>query len=418
MKGLYILSSEALNKLNVIKFGMSECLQNRVYDYKNVFKDPYYMACYELSNNFDKIKITQFEQIVLNKTLNYKTEMFASEYRKIEFVELNKIVCDTLNEHNIPYIYHKYPSWDKILLVDKIIKHQCDTCKETFKQKSHLDDHKNKKNKCQPEIIDIPKILNDKQIIQNTQILTSISDQSSDKIIKHQCDTCKTIFKKKNHLDNHLNRKNKCQLEFNDIPKISNNNQNILNDNPIFPNTQILTSINDQSLNKFKKHQCDTCKITFKQKSHLDDHKNRKNKCQPEIIDIPKILNDKQNIQNNNQNTQTLTSISNQYIPNNNQNIPNTQISTSIKNKCHYCNKIFSRRDALTRHMAHYCSILKEKKNEQEINEQKILDKIVLLEHKNDHLEEEIKNLKKEINVKQPKIINNINGNNVQTFKI
>ncbi len=121
------------------------------------------------------------------------------------------------------------------------------------------------------------------------------------------------------------------------------------------------------------KNQCNICDRNFKQKSHLNDHLNKKNKCKPVIEPLCGIP------QKNTKNVRIP-----QKQPQNNINVT---IPTTNENNCNYCNKSFARKDAALRHMDLYCPVAKQQNKEK----QDIFDKLVLLESKNKELEEQIK---------------------------
>ncbi len=142
------------------------------------------------------------------------------------------------------------------------------------------------------------------------------------------------------------------------------------------------------------KYQCNVCDRNFKQKSHLDDHSNKKNKCKP-VIEILCGIPQKPT-----KNTQNPVKIL--------QNNINVTIPTTNENNCNYCNKSFARKDAVIRHMDQYCPIAKQQNKEK----QDIFDKLLLLETKNKQLEEEIKikdkQLEEEIKNKNTQLENEI----------
>ncbi len=114
MKGLYVLSSGILDKEKTLKFGMSECLENRIISYKNTFSDPYYLGCYQLNNDHNKSEIMSIESHILQLTINYKTKYFSSEYRQMDFNALHNIICDVLVNHKINYTYFRMPVFNEI----------------------------------------------------------------------------------------------------------------------------------------------------------------------------------------------------------------------------------------------------------------------------------------------------------------
>lgn len=107
MKGLYIMTSPALQEYEECGLGMSEQLESRIYDYNFIFDNPYYYACYEFANYYNKMEIYYIKQVVLEKTKLYWTNnRFSSEFRKMKPEELDKIVKETLEQYNIVYTYH------------------------------------------------------------------------------------------------------------------------------------------------------------------------------------------------------------------------------------------------------------------------------------------------------------------------
>lgn len=57
MKGLYILTTLALEKNNTIKFGMSMRLEYRWLDYQIIFNDSKYIYYYEILNDLNRSDI-------------------------------------------------------------------------------------------------------------------------------------------------------------------------------------------------------------------------------------------------------------------------------------------------------------------------------------------------------------------------
>lgn len=197
---------------------------------------------------------------------------------------------------------------------------------------------------------------------------------------KYQCSTCKTVFNKKNHLDNHLNRKNKCK------PLIENPSITAIVplNNSIFP-------IND-SIAPLKNSIAPLNISIFP----LNDAK-----ILPKIGNgtIPTQINHKTLLMNDNV---TIP------IQNNNVTMPTQNI-----HKCNYCDKEFARKDNLTKHMKMTCKVLKQQNKDR----QEIFDKLVLLESKNKQLEEEIKNKDKIIEDKD-KVIENKDKHLEEDMKI
>ncbi len=300
LRGLYILSAPLLDEKQVIKFGMTECLQNRIYTYKPYLKTPYYMACYNFNNNFTKKEITAIETIILNITLMYKADDFTSEYRRIKFEQLHDIVCDYLNKNGVMYTIFIRPIWKyfnknkkiKVIPTDEskaiinietiinpetktkpeaiinkgtyIAKYQCDNCTREFKRREHLTDHLNKKNRCQQIIpINIGKIqLNSHNISTITNNIDEVKIiNNSDKPIlidDIKCNYCNKTFARNNSLYRHVKlychivkqqneEKQKNQERSDKIKQLE-----VLNNNIIAKNEQLQKEIKNKD-REFKK---------------------------------------------------------------------------------------------------------------------------------------------------------------------
>jgi hypothetical protein len=154
------------------------------------------------------------------------------------------------------------------------------------------------------------------------------------------------------------------------------------------------------------KYQCLICTKNFKQKSQLDYHSNRINKCKPSInnpptnaIDPPTnaispridIIDPSNNAispridiidPSNNAISPRITNIKqNEHIP-----LQNKGIIANYS--CEHCKKSFTRKDIVTKHMKKSCPIIKQQNKEK----QDIFEKLLLLETKNKELDIEIKN--------------------------
>lgn len=113
MQGLYIIETPLTKQHQTLKFGMSMTLERRVYDYETYFSNPYYLCCYEFIN-YIKEEIMYIEALILKETIQYSNnEYFGSEFRKIEFNNLDNIIKNVLKNYNIFYRYHYKPVFDK-----------------------------------------------------------------------------------------------------------------------------------------------------------------------------------------------------------------------------------------------------------------------------------------------------------------
>jgi len=155
---------------------------------------------------------------------------------------------------------------------------------------------------------------------------------------------------------------------FNKDEQIIEDNNIILIEDKQKKNT-VLNKIKDEHV--IAKNQCFRCKKQFKQKSHLEEHLNRKNKC--------KIIIDE---------SQKPAIVQNENIV-----IQNDIIIQPDNVQCQHCNKNFSRKDVLYRHVKKYCPVVKQ----QNKDKKEIFDKIILVESKNKELEEIIKNKDKQL---------------------
>ena len=116
-KGLYILtSSELLNVNLTIKLGMSMRLNQRVFDYYDVFSNAYNPFCYVLPDR-TKEQILAIESEVLNKTSDKRNRNFTTEWRYIttEFgiKEYHDLIISILNYHQIKYDILQNPHFEK-----------------------------------------------------------------------------------------------------------------------------------------------------------------------------------------------------------------------------------------------------------------------------------------------------------------
>lgn len=151
IKGLYILSSPLLKKMNTIKFGMSMELQSRINNYKSIFNSPYYYACYEFNHDYNKLEIYYIEQKILYLTKNNHNSYFSSEYRHINDSDMDNIIKKVLDEFNVEYVYHnpitfniisnnKKSNYDNMIYTNRFLK-VCthDLIKMNPSQKEHIE---------------------------------------------------------------------------------------------------------------------------------------------------------------------------------------------------------------------------------------------------------------------------------------
>src|SRR3972149_5569628 len=122
--GLYILSNEVLDKLEIIKIGMSERLEERVFDYDATFTNNYYKYIYDIiSPQLNHGEILYLESLVLTYTKEYTSKYFVSEYRTISkenspttspTIEVyHNLICNTLKNYHISFNIIEHPTFEK-----------------------------------------------------------------------------------------------------------------------------------------------------------------------------------------------------------------------------------------------------------------------------------------------------------------
>ncbi len=201
LKGLYILSAPLLDEKNVVKFGVTGCLQNRISAYTSYFKNPYYLACYKLVDEYPRNGLFDIETEILNITCQYNSDEFSSEYRRIKFDILHDIICNYLDKNKIEYEMFIKPIWKHFNKPKQgcfiAVKHECPTCKYDFKKKSNLKTHLNKKNKCKPQ----------NNIQPNTTIVqpnSSIITKNESMCNNYNCNYCNKSFSRKDVASKHM----------------------------------------------------------------------------------------------------------------------------------------------------------------------------------------------------------------------
>lgn len=104
MKGIYVLTSNMLKLLDVLKFGMSMTLETRWHDYITHFPDAHYIACYKFADDYQRDEILYIESIILEKTKEYQDiTCFGIEYRFMKYKEIHKVITEVLLDYNIEY---------------------------------------------------------------------------------------------------------------------------------------------------------------------------------------------------------------------------------------------------------------------------------------------------------------------------
>ncbi len=192
-------------------------------------------------------------------------------------------------------------------------------------------------------------------------------------MVKHQCLKCNRDFKRKEHLDAHLKKKNPCKPKIPQIIlKIPQNPLEIPQNDLNNPNVQLLIKMLTTDVNNFTNEP-----------------------IPKENVNLPK----------ENVNLPLIEPI-NEPIPKETINLPliepiNEPIPKEII-KCNYCNDTFARKNSLYRHVKQYCPVV----NQQNKEKQEIFEQLKMLESKNKQLEDDIKNKDKELKNKDKEFKN------------
>lgn len=103
MNVLYIMTSPALEKDGIIKFGMSQNPAGRLCSYSAVFAHPKFIFCFVLPANYTKKEILWLEKNILCQTEHLYAKQYASEYRVMTISNIYNIVVNFLNDIGAEY---------------------------------------------------------------------------------------------------------------------------------------------------------------------------------------------------------------------------------------------------------------------------------------------------------------------------
>lgn len=194
----------------------------------------------------------------------------------------------------------------------------------------------------------------------------------------HQCLICTKFFKRKGHLEAHLNKKYKCkpniELHLTSIKTVQNNieqQQNCIGTHPTGIKT-VQNNINSHP-NSIKTVQ-----------NNIDSHSNSIKTVQTNIVQNNAVQNNLEQSENN--------------------------ISSTKIHKCEYCMKTFTRKYVLSLHIKKYCKVAIQRNKEKEDIIKQFEEKIKKLEEENEKLKEE-KN-KEPCSITINNVSNNINNIN------
>jgi hypothetical protein len=164
---------------------------------------------------------------------------------------------------------------------------------------------------------------------------------------------------------------------------------------------------------------CNNCEKDFKQKSHYNNHINRKNPCKPVKKNIYVEDSKLRTTPHNSAQLHTEPNIKGNDI-NTTQILVDNDIDTLLeqnnnKYQCPHCFIILSRSDVLHRHIEKYCNVVK-KENEEKKLLKEIIEEMKELKKEIKELKEENKELKTTNKVKKIKNTSNNNCNNTNTI--
>ena len=114
MIGLYLLTTNQLEKDNTIKFGMSMRIEYRWIDYLAIFNDSKYIYYYEFIESFTREDILIIENEILQLHKNERNNFYQTEYFYCR--DTNKFhlsIIDILDKRNVNYKIHDTHDFDR-----------------------------------------------------------------------------------------------------------------------------------------------------------------------------------------------------------------------------------------------------------------------------------------------------------------
>jgi predicted helicase len=114
MIGLYLLTTEILDVLKTVKFGMSMRLEFRWIDYFVVFNDAKYIYYYEFLDNLDKQEILNIENEIIQLHMGERNKMFQTEYFHCNNYDVfHDSIVKVLDKKQINYKIHNVHNFQK-----------------------------------------------------------------------------------------------------------------------------------------------------------------------------------------------------------------------------------------------------------------------------------------------------------------
>ena len=113
MKGLYILITNALEKNNTIKFGMSMRLEYRWIDYLDVFSDSKYIYYYEILDDLNRSEILELETEIIINHIEFRNNDYQTEYFNCDAKILHLSIIKLLDYLELRYNIYTEHMFDK-----------------------------------------------------------------------------------------------------------------------------------------------------------------------------------------------------------------------------------------------------------------------------------------------------------------
>jgi len=114
MIGLYLLTTNQLEKDETVKFGMSMRIEYRWIDYLAIFSDSRYIYYYEFLDNLTRDDILDIEDEILQLHKDERNPYFQTEYFYcIDYQNFHRSIIDVLDKRKINYNIHDTHNFDR-----------------------------------------------------------------------------------------------------------------------------------------------------------------------------------------------------------------------------------------------------------------------------------------------------------------
>ena len=114
MIGLYLLTTNQLEKDNTIKFGMSMRIEYRWIDYLTIFNDSKYIYYYEFLESLSREDILIIENEILQLHKNERNNFYQTEYFYCrDIYKFHLSIINILDKRNVNYKIHDTHDFDR-----------------------------------------------------------------------------------------------------------------------------------------------------------------------------------------------------------------------------------------------------------------------------------------------------------------